>query len=40
MKLSLLFENEKKIMEERLSDYNKRIYNWHCEGGIEKILIF
>ena len=34
MKSSTLYDDEKRFMGESLSDYNKRIFNWHCEGGI------
>ena len=36
MKSTSLFEDEKRVMGESLLEYNKRIFNWHCEGGIEE----
>ena len=36
MKTSSFLNDEKKRMGERIEDYNKRIFKWHCEGGIEE----
>ena len=36
MKTSPFLNDEKRVMGESLEDYNKRIFNWHCEGGIEE----
>ena len=36
MKTSSFLDDEKRQMGESLSEYNKRLFNWHCEGGIEE----
>ena len=35
MKTSSIINDEKRQMGESISEYNKRIFQWHCEGGIE-----
>ena len=36
MKSSPFLIDEKKRMGERIEDYNKRLFKWHCETGIEE----
>ena len=36
MKTSTFLNDEKRRMGESLAEYNKRLFNWHCEGGIEE----
>ena len=36
MKASSIFNDEKREMGESLADYNKKLFRWHCEGGIEE----
>ena len=36
MKSSSIFNDEKREMGESLAEYNKKLFRWHCEGGIEE----